>query len=215
MQDRIRILVINPNSDEVTCQRIRETVDRFCKDIYDVDVVRLVTAPLLVASYEDRIMGVAELMQIIRENEDKYDAFVLACHADPNLDLAQEITSKPVIGIAEASMKIAASIGTGGFAVISPTLKTQAKKYALAHKYYLGDMLKGVVLGKSDEPEDLLEAAREAVKLPCVSAIVLGCANYTGADVYIEKQLGIPVIDGVACGLFLAAGMARYQRYKS
>lgn len=209
-----RVLIINPNSDEVTCQRIRKTVEGFCQGLCEADVVRLESAPLLVASYEDRSAAVHELIQVIRENEARYDAFVLACHADPNLELAQEITDKPVVGIAEASMKLAASMGSG-FAVISPSAKTQSRKYALAHQYHLGELLKGVVVPQSDAPEDLLAAAREAVKIPCVCAVVLGCANYTGADAYIEKNLGVPVIDGVACAIFLAVGLARYQRYKA
>lgn len=210
----VRILVINPNSDENTCALIRQTADRFPQEGCIVDVTRLVTAPKLVASYEDRVAPVGELIQLLRENEDRYDAFILACHADPNLELAQEISSKPVVGIAEASMKLAASMGNG-FAVISPSPKTRSKKYALAHKYHLGDFLKGVVVSASDNTEDLLAAAREAVKIPCVDAVVLGCANYTGADVYLEKQLGVPVLDGVACALFLAAGLARYRSYKA
>lgn len=214
MDQPIRILAINPNSDENTCELIRNTVEKFPLGGTVVDVIRLVTAPPLVASYEDRIAPVGELMQVLRENEDKYDAFILACHADPNLELAQEISSKPVVGIAEASMKLAASMGNG-FVVISPTIKTQSRKYAMAHKYHLSDFLKGVVVPASNDHEDLLEAAREALKIPCVDAIVLGCANYTGADGYLEQQLGIPVLDGVACALFLAEGLARYQRYKS
>ena len=213
MDHPIRILMINPNSDENTCALIRKTVDRFPKNGCVVDVTRLVTAPLLVASYEDRVVPVAELIQLLRDKEDEYDAFVLACHADPNLELAQEISSKPVVGIAEASMKLAASMGSG-FAVLSPSPKTRSRKYALAHKYHLGDFLKGVVIPDSDAPEDLLKAAREAIKIPCLDAIVLGCANHTGEDVYLEQQLGIPVLDGVACALFLAEVLARYQRYK-
>lgn len=214
MDRLIRILVINPNSDQNTCDLIQQTVERFPKMGCHVDVTRLMTAPSLIASYEDRIVAVDELVHVLRTNEDKYDAFVLACHADPNLQLAQEVSPKPVVGIAEASMKLAASMGNG-FAVISPSPKTQSRKYALAHQYHLSNFLKGVVVSASDDQNDLLSAAREAIKIPCVDSIVLGCANYTGADVYLEKQLGIPVLDGVACALFLAVGLANYQRYKS
>lgn len=214
MAHPIRILVINPNSDEKTCVLIRETVDRFPQEGCQVDVVGLTTAPKLVASYEDRTAAVDELKDVLRRSENVYDAFILACHADPNLELAREIVSKPVVGIAEASMKLAASVGSG-FAVISPTPKTRSGKYALAHKYHLDSFLKGVIVSKSDDPEDLLAAAREAVRTPCVDAVVLGCANYTGADRYIEKRLGVPVFDGVACALFLASGLARYRQYKT
>ena len=168
----------------------------------------------MVLSYEDHITALDELCNLVRQSKDKYDAFIIACHSDPNLELIRELTKKPVVGIAEASMKLASSMGNG-FAVISPSPKSVSKKFALAHKYHLRDFLKTVVVTKSDSPEDLLKAAEEAMKTPCVDAIVLGCANYTGADAYIEQRLGIPVIDGFAGALFMAAGLARYQRYKS
>lgn len=213
MEDPIRILFINPNSDQHTCELIQQTISRFPQDNCHTDVTFLKTAPKLISGYEDRVVAAGELTQLLRENEDHYDAFVLACHADPNLDLAREVSAKPVIGIAEASMKIASSMGNG-FAVISPNPKAQSAKYALVHKYYLDPFLKGVVVSNSDTPEDLLAAAREAAKIPCVDTIVLGCANYTGADAFVEKYLGLPVIDGVACALFLAYSLARYNRYK-
>lgn len=213
MENKLRILAINPNSDVTTCRRMEATIRAFADGDYEVDVEYLRSAPRLIASFEDRIVAVDELCQLVRRSEIAYDAFIIACHADPNLDLVREITTRPVVGIGEASMKIAASMGSG-FAVLSPSIKTQSRKFALAHSYHLSELLKGVIVSAGDSPEELLAAAREAVKIPCVDAIVLGCANYTGADGYIERHLGIPVIDGFACALFLAAGLARYQQYK-
>lgn len=214
MQHPARILIINPNSDENTCALIRRTAEACSPEGCSVDVTRLTTAPRLITSYEDQAAAADELIHLLRQSESVCDAFILACHADPYLDLAREIVSKPVVGIAEVSMKLAASTGCG-FAVISPSPLSRPKKYALAHKYHLDAFLKGVVVSRSDDREDLLEAAREALHIPCVDSIVLGCANYTGADGYLEKRLGVPVWDGVACSLFIAAGLARYQRCKA
>ncbi len=213
MDKRFRILAINPNSDLETCRSLEATIARFGGKDFTVDVRRLETAPLFIATYEDRVAAVDELCRLLRDCGGNYDAFIIACHADPNLELVREITGKPVVGIGEASMKIAASLGNG-FAIISPSSKTKSRKYALAHKYHLGDFLKTVVVSNGDSGEDLLAAAQEALIVPGVDAIVLGCANYTGADGFIEDQLKIPVIDGFACALFMAAGLARYEQYK-
>ena len=48
-----------------------------------------------------------------------------------------------------------------------------------------------------------------------MDVIVLGCANYANADAYVEKHLGIPVLDGVACALIVASGLVHYQTYKA
>lgn len=47
-----------------------------------------------------------------------------------------------------------------------------------------------------------------------VDGIVLGCANYSNADGYIERRLGVPVLEGVACALILAFGLVHYQKCK-
>ena len=114
----MKILIINPNSDEETNETIRKKADAFVKGAYEVEVKSLTKTPKLVSSYEDIALGAGEMMDLVRKGE-VYDAFIVACHSDPNLDLLKEITSKPVVGIAEASMKLASMAGNS-FAVISP-----------------------------------------------------------------------------------------------
>ncbi len=116
----MKILVINPNSDEQTRLRIVEKVHKFARSDWEVDVISLKSTPKLMVSYEDEAKAIPEMEQIIREGS-QYDAFIDACHSDPNLDFLQEITEKPVVGIAEASMKMASMEGNG-FAIISPSV---------------------------------------------------------------------------------------------
>ena len=196
----MRILIINPNSDQATETILRETAEKFVQKRFEFDVVSMTTSPKLVVSYEDQYASAAELAQTIRSSLDKYDAFVLACHADPNYDLAKEVAcGKPVFGIAESSMHMAA-MRNGGFAVITPSAGIIPKKFALARKYHVEEQLKAVVVSKGNDKQSLLEAAEEALKYPNVSAIVLGCANYAGSDAYIEKKLNVPVYDGgISC----------------
>ena len=51
------------------------------------------------------------MVQIVRKYEKEADAFVVACVCDPNLKLMREISSKPVVGIGEASMYMATMLG--------------------------------------------------------------------------------------------------------
>ncbi|MGD9568439.1 MAG: aspartate/glutamate racemase family protein [Sedimentibacter sp.] len=209
----MRILIINPNSDIETNKIILEKANKLINGAYEVDCVNVKNAPKLISSYEDYARTTPEMIEFVRQGEKTYDAFIVACHSDPNLDVLREVTNKPVVGIAEASMKIASMMGNS-FAVISPSKKSISKKFSLARKYHCNDLLKLVVVSKSDNEDDLLEASKEAVERGEVDAIVLGCANYANADRYIEKQLDIPVLEGVACALILASGLVRYKNYK-
>ena len=209
----MRILIINPNSDEGTDRIMATKAEHLALPNVEVDVTHVTRAPKLVCSYEEQAVSGDEMIEIVRSTQDKYDAYIVACHSDPNLDLVREIAGKPVVGIAECSMKLAASMGNG-YAVISPGPNSISKKIALAHKYHVDDLLRTIKVTKSDENEDLLEAAKEAKAEFGVDAIVLGCANYANGDGYVERALGIPVVDGVAAALIIASGLVYYEACK-
>lgn len=209
----MKILIINPNSDEKTNEIIKKKANAFVNGNYEVDVKCLSKTPKLVSSYEDIALGTDEMIDLVREGTE-YDAFIVACHSDPNLDLLKEISQKPVVGIAEASMK-SASMAGNSFAVISPSVKSISKKMALARKYHCESLFKATRVSSSNELEDIFLAAKAAVKEDHVDCIVLGCANYANADKYCEEKLHVPVLDGVACALFMASGLAQYHQYKT
>ena len=82
-----------------------------------------------------------------------------------------------------------------------------------ARKYHCQEQLKLVQVSKGNRKEDLLEAGKEALKTPGVQAIVLGCANYAGSSGWLEKRLGVPVVDGLTWALALVESEARIQAY--
>lgn len=210
----MRILILNPNSDQETGALLQRSADAFLKGRVQADVVSMVNAPRLVVTYADQASSATELAEIVRQRRDDYDAFVLACHADPNLDLVREVADgKPVFGIAEASMRMAAMMA-GGYAVLTPSPAIIPKKFALARKYHCEEQLKVVQVSEGDSREELLKAAQSALQVPGVGAIVLGCANYSGADGYLEKKLGVPVFDGLIWALILAEGAVRSREYQ-
>lgn len=209
----MKLLVINPNSDLETQQCIEEKVKKLSFPNCDIDVVSLKTTPKLMGTYADAVQALPEMIKIITEGVE-YDAFIDACHSDPNLSFLQELTKRPVVGIAEASMKIA-SMECNNFAIISPSPKSIPKKKKLAQSYGCDFYYQSAEVCEANDSESLCKAAERAVKRDHVEGIVLGCANYANADEYIEKQLGVKVFDGVACAIIIASGLASYNRYKS
>lgn len=208
-----KILIINSNSDENTDKIMALKAKHLDLPDVKVDVTHVLAAPKLVCSYEEQASSGKEMIDIVKSTQTQYDAYIVACHSDPNIDLVREIAGKPVVGIAEASLRMAASMGNG-YAVISPSPNSISKKIALAHKYHCDDLLRTIKVTASDSKEDLLEAAKEAKKGFGVDVIVSGCANYANADGYIERNLNIPVLDGVACALIMAAGLVSYKSCK-
>ena len=210
----MKILIINPNSDVNITEAIQRTAENFAQGAFEAVCKPTPGAPLFIETYEDAIKAAPGMIKLVRESEDKFDAFIVACHSDPNLDAIKEMTRKPVVGIGEASMKIASMLGHR-FSIISDNIHSIPNKEFLVSKYLLKDALasvrapQGRVSGLSDE-EKYLQTARLAMDEDMAEVIVLGCAAMTGLDKPLQEKLGVPVLDGIVCALIIASGLVKY-----
>jgi allantoin racemase len=210
----MRILLINPNSDPGMTEAIQESAESYSAGAFEVVTLSVQEAPRFLESYEDEIRCGPGVMRILRENEDAFDAFVVACHSDSHLNAARELTTKPVIGIGEASMKLASFLGHN-FSVVTTHQHSVPGKLLQVRAYHLQDLL--VSIRAPEEGEEgwtneglFMELSRRAMKEDGAEVIVLGCAGLSGMDRKIRESLNVPVLDGVACALVLASGFARY-----
>jgi allantoin racemase len=213
----MRILIINPNSDPDMTRRIEEAGRAFASGRFDVACLATPGAPRFIDTYEDQALAAPGMVRLLRENHEAFDAFVVACHCDPNLDLMKEIAAKPVVGIGEASMKLASMLGHR-FSVLSTAARSIPNKEALIERYGLrGQMAsvrapeeEGLEGSEGDLEERFFRAGRAAIDKDGAEVVVLGCAGLAGLDKRLQARLGAPVLDGVMCALIVAAGMARY-----
>jgi allantoin racemase len=210
----VKILIINPNSDPEMTAAIQESADNFANGEFDVVCKPTPGAPEFIETYEDILKAAPGMVRLLRENKDEFDAFVVACHCDPNLDAMKEITGKPVVGIGEASMKIASMLGHR-FSVVSTMKHSSPNKEALIRKYHLQDLLASVrapsdEMATASDEEKYLQAAKSALEEDMAEVIVLGCAGMAGLDRHLEEKLRAPVLDGVVCALIIAMGLVKY-----
>jgi allantoin racemase len=203
----MKIFIINPNSDLEMTKAIQETADGFASEGMEVLCRRTPGAPKFIETREDEVLAAPGMIESVRQNEKEFDAFIIACHCDPNLDAIQEITGKPVVGIGEASMHIACMLGHR-FSIIQTSKESVPLKEALVRKYQLQNCLASVraprdVSPEMSEEEKYTAAARDAVVEDRADVIVLGCAGLTGLDKRMQKELEVPVLDGIICALIL------------
>lgn len=211
----MKIMIVNPNSDLEMTKAIQETAESYANKDFDVVCHETIGAPSFIETYEDQIKAASGMIQLVRENEKEFDGFIIACHCDPNLDAIKEITSKPVVGIGESSMKLASMLGNS-FSVISMTKKSIPNKIALIRKYSLQEYLASVRAPSKNQKylndeEKFYETAKLAIEEDMAEVIVLGCAGMTGLDKNLQQRLDIPVLDGVVCALIIITGMIRYD----
>ena len=222
----MKILIINPNSSVEMSAAIQNVAEIYANGDFEVKTVPTPNAPEYIDYYIDQAIAAPGMMQIVKENEAEYDAFIVACHCDTNLDLLKQITDKPVVGIGEASMKLATMLGHS-FSVVSAGKHSIPNKRALIHKYGLDNDCASV-RGPKDDFDDptvegpYLNAAQIAMEEDLAEVIVLGCAGFAGMSEKMSAELGVPVLDGVVSALIIATGLvkagyttSKIRRYKA
>ena len=222
----MKILIINPNSSVEMSAAIQNVAEIYANGDFEVKTVPTPNAPEYIDYYTDQALAAPGMMQIVKENEAEYDAFIVACHCDPNLDLLKQITDKPVVGIGEASMKLATMLGHS-FSVVSAGKHSIPNKRALVHKYGLDNDCASV-RGPKDDFDDptvegpYLNTAQIAMEEDLAEVIVLGCAGFAGMSEKMSAELGVPVLDGVVSALIIATGLvkagyttSKIRRYKA
>jgi allantoin racemase len=213
----VRILVINPNSTESMTASIGESARRVASS--GVEIVAVSGAgPASIESHVDEIESAAGVLQHIVDGGETFDAFVLACYGNhPAINAARELTRRPVVGIAEASMSLAGMLGHT-FSIITtsprwrPMLIDAVRVYGFSHRCASVRASGLTVLDIDALPESevralLMSEARQAIDDDGAEVIVLGCAGMTGLDAELSALLGAPVVDGVAAGVKLAEAL--------
>ncbi len=207
-------MIINPNSDSEMTEAILETAEKFAQGQFEVLCKSTPGAPKFIETHEDGILAAPGMLDLIRQYDSECDTFIIACHCDPNLDVLKETVKKPVVGIGEASMRIASMMGHR-FSILQTTEESVPMKEALVRKYLLQDSLASIRAPnpeqqKMDEDKKYMAVSRAAMEEDRADVIVLGCAGLTGMDKRLQNELGIPVLDGVVCGLIMALASIQF-----
>jgi len=179
----------------------------------ELDVVNPQEGPEAIESAYDESRAVPEMLRLVqRAPEQGYDAVVVACFSDPGLDAARELVEIPVVGIQEASMYLAAMLGSS-FGVLTtlerrvPARRHYAASLGLGEKLVATPVLNIPVaetVGSLDRMKEVaLAKSREALEKGA-EVLILGCAGLGDWAPELQRQVGVPVINPNAAGLKMA-----------
>ncbi|MEB3209975.1 MAG: aspartate/glutamate racemase family protein [Leptolyngbyaceae bacterium] len=209
----MRLKVINPNTSAEMTASIGAIAQAHASSTTDVVTVCPSAGPASIESYYDEYLAIPNVMAEVQRDEDQFDGFVLACWGDPGLDGVREITRKPVVGIAEASMYAANAIAPR-WSVVTTLARTHHMVEAIIQKTGLGDRCRSVrcvdlpVLACESDPQLVVDGLKRMSQIALTEdgaeAIILGCAGMGGLDQTLSQALGVPVVDPVAAGVRFA-----------
>ncbi|WP_035323794.1 aspartate/glutamate racemase family protein [Peribacillus kribbensis] len=210
----MKIKVINPNTTLAMTKGIEHAARSAARPETEILAVSPKMGPVSIESYYDEYLSIPGVIEEVKKGEaEGVDAFVIACWGDPGLHAAREVTDRPVVGIAEASVYLA-SILAARWSVVTvlPRIKTMLEE--LVDSYGMQKRVLKIrttpmgVLDFERDPdagiEMLRQEGRRAVEEENAEAILLGCAGMAEFADSLERELGVPVIDGVVAGVKFA-----------
>ncbi len=207
-----RITVINPNtSAELTATITKAAQAVAGAGVRVTGVHPAVGVPSVESHAEEAIAAVAVIEQV-RAHQADTDAFVIACFGDTGVAAAREVATCPVVGMTEAALQTACLLAHR-FVVITLPARTIAhsdrvvRALGLEHRCTV-TAVDVAVAELVDGSTHLLDAFAEAARAAHhAEAVVLGCAGLADLVDPLSDRLGVPVIDGVAAGVGIAAGL--------
>ncbi len=181
--------------------------------------------------YTELLNNSALVETSIQGEKDGFDAVVIGCWADPLWE-AREAISIPVVGIGEASMLLACSLGYK-FAVITvapgviPTIELDLRRYGLQDRAICRPVRAlepasdtDMLLESITDPQRRLIPNLERIARQCIDdgaeVIIVGCGYY-GPILTLHGYnkipgTGVPVLDCSAAGLKMAEILADLQK---
>lgn len=213
----MRIAVINPNTTASMTAKIGAAARAAASSGVDIQATNPQFGPPSIEGYFDEAFAVPGLIAEIAKAEGA-DAFVIACFDDTGLEAARSMTARPVIGIGEAAFHMASLIAEK-FSVVTTLARSIAPiernlaRYGLIARCARVRAADVAVLALeqpgSDARKTIAAEIGRALAEDGAEAIVLGCAGMTDLARDLERDAGVPVLDGVACAIALAEAMVR------
>ena len=166
---------------------------------------------------QEHVESVTLPLRRLVAGSNEVDAFVIACYSDPGLHAAREITTKPVLGIAECGILTALTLGQR-FGVISILRKSIPRHLRYVGQMGLNDRMAGdraIGLGVTqltDEARTFARMAEVAAELrdeDGADVLVMGCAGMARYRDRLQRHVGLPVVEPSQAAVSMAIGRSR------
>ena len=213
-----RILVINPNSTDAVTQGIDAAMDPLrLAGGPAIECVTLKEGPPGIQTQADVESVVAPIGNMVRSRDNDCSAFVIACYSDPGLHAAREVTTKPVLGIAECGILTAMTLGQR-FGVISILKKSIPRHLRYVGQMGVADRMAGdraIGLGVTELTNEsitfarMAEVAAELRDQDGADVLVMGCAGMARYRKPLQDAIGIPVVEPTQAAVTMAIGRVR------
>lgn len=213
------LYVINPNSSEHVTQGLRDAITPLLSFGCDVSCLTLPEGPPGIETQEHIDSVIAPLHALALSKTDA-SGFVVACFSDPGVLGLRSQTTLPVLGIREAAVTGALTLGeTFGIIAIRPA--SIPRHLAAISEMSLTDRCAGdraIDLGVTELANEalalarILEVAKDLRDKDGADVLILGCAGMAHYRNRIETEIGLPTIDPTQAAVAMALGRIKLNQ---
>lgn len=220
----MKILVANPNTSTGVTDRL-------------VAAGRLVASPgteLLpmtaprgvpyIATRAEAAIGSAVMLEMLAEKRGTFDAAICAAFGDPGLGGARELFDFPIVGMAEAAMLMACTLGRK-FAIVSfakalePWFAEIVDWHGMSGRCAAIQMLDSAFTNINDVAEEkeqlLVDLANRVVTHNGADVVILAGAPLAGLATKLRERVPVPLVDGIQAAVTIAEGLVRLNPRKA
>lgn len=212
----MRIALINPNTTASMTRKMASAAAAVAAPSTEIDAITAAMGPASIEGYYDEALAVPGLLAELRKSEAAgADAAIIGCFDDTGLDAARALAGIPVLGLCESALSLAALVAKR-ITVVTTDLRARVPVEELVGRYGMTGKVRvratgSPVLDLEDPRSSATARLKAEIALALESddaeAIVLGCAGMADLAASLQREFGVPVIDGVGAAVKQAEGL--------
>ena len=207
------LIVINPNSSQMVTDAIDLAINPLRRFGTPVRCLTLAEGPLGIESQKQADLTIAPMLDLAAAQTDAA-GYVIACFGDPGLYALRDQTPLPVVGIQQAAVMTALTLGQrfGVIAILPNSIPRHMRAFGAMGA--LGRLAGARALGLT-----VADLADERVSLEAMIAtgcklrdgdgadvLIMGCAGMARYREALETATGLPVVEPCQAAVSMALG---------
>ena len=204
------LVVINPNSSEAVTDGIDRAVEPLRRFGVPIECLTLPEGPPGIESQMQADLTIAPMLALAARQD--ACGFVIACFGDPGLHALRDQTALPVVGIQEAAVMTALTLGQrfGVIAIMAASIPRHLRACGArgVMDRFAGDRALGLGVADLADPSKSLDAMiRTGSALrdeDGAQVLIMGCAGMAQYRREIEEATDLPVVEPCQAAVALA-----------
>ena len=210
---RDTLIIINPNSSQIVTDGIDAAVGPLRRFGTPIRCLTLTEGPAGIESQMQADLTIAPMLRLAAAQKDAV-GYVIACFGDPGLHALRDQTTLPVVGIQEAAVMTALTLGQkfGVIAIMPASIPRHLRAFGAMGVLgrLAGDRALGLGVTDLADPEKSLGAMIATGKRlrddDGANVLIMGCAGMAQYRATLESETGLPVVEPCQAAAALALG---------